>query len=64
MSKGHPYILEISPEMWMAIAGDYPHQTSLLDTIQILLVLCCKAKGFKGATVGVLYDKFKEHGHE
>jgi hypothetical protein len=61
MSKGHPYILEISQEMWMAIAGDYPHQTSLRDTIQILLLLWCKAKGLKGGFVRIYMTHLISH---
>jgi hypothetical protein len=57
-------VLEVDPETWAEIDGAYPKERSLLGTIESLLQLWSLSNAVRGATVGVLYDKFKEHGHE
>jgi hypothetical protein len=57
-------VLEINPGKWAEIFGKYPHLKSLLDTIESALQTWSASKGFKGATVGRLYDKFKEQDYE
>jgi hypothetical protein len=57
-------VLEINPGKWAEISGKYPHLKSLLDTIESALQTWSASKGFKGATVGRLYDKFKEQDYK
>jgi hypothetical protein len=57
-------VLEITPGKWAEISGKYPHLKSLFDTIESALQTWSASKGFKGATVGRLYDKFKEQDSE
>jgi hypothetical protein len=57
-------VLEINPGKWAEISGKYPHLKCLLDTIESALQTWSASKGFKGATVGRLYDKFKEQDYE
>jgi hypothetical protein len=57
-------VLEISPGKWAEISGKYPHQASLLDTIESLLQTWSASKGFDGATVGRLYHQFKEQDYQ
>jgi hypothetical protein len=57
-------VLEINPGRWAEISGKYPHLKSLLHNIESALQTWSASKGFKGATVGRLYDKFKEQNSE
>jgi hypothetical protein len=57
-------VLQMYPEEWMAIAGQCPQNQCVLTTIQSLLLHWSLSRGDRGATVGVLYDKFKENGRK
>jgi hypothetical protein len=57
-------VVEISPGKWAEISGKYPHQTTLLDTMESLLQARSVSKGFEGATVGRLYNQFKEQDYQ
>jgi hypothetical protein len=52
-------VLGINPLMWAVISG-----SNVIDTIESALQTWSASKGFKGATVGRLYDKFKEWDYE
>jgi hypothetical protein len=56
----------MNPEEWMEIAVQYSPipEGFLLYTIEVFLMHWSLMKGVRGATVGVLYDKFKEHGYK
>jgi hypothetical protein len=57
-------VLELTPEEWMEIAVQSPPRMEVfaLYTFEALLLHWSLKKGLRSATVGLLYDKLKEHG--
>jgi hypothetical protein len=48
----------------MKITGKHPLERPVLLTFDSLVFNWRKLKDFEGATVGVLWDKLKEHGYK